>query len=1059
KNYVQELTQNGYDVIVVDMRGNAVDTNGDNNPDAPVVGSSWAYGVNDLGDDVGTALAYGIDYLNKNLPGRDYQKADVVTHSTGALAVTSYSRSQGLVPYRNNIDTVIELAPPNNGSTSLVANIRESAQMIPSVFAQSMVAYQYALDFIADKVWIPGGRMESESLRRQLMPESLFLKSIEGLGPAPGITTLIAIGDEDWVVGDWSPVIKEREDIGYEYFMGLDHFNFCGSELIITALLDRLEKGAESDFFNRYKPYRNKSLLAFLSGPGIDHPDDTFDVVTFASGIVITPRELFDLYLRIAGRKDKTHLLRYWEALSCFEDAQEEIDNGSGESVIIDKWKNLLAEKNESLQDDYADASKEYEECPDIAVLANGYYIELVKLIIEKAGEPVRIVDHTFNPAIVNEQKLLLIPSGGLSGLSYSPIFRKKISEFVKNGGTIACFSQQYGYDFAALPAGGLNGYGWQEDVSCHSSAAYIESFHQILSSQTALCPDFKLDGYFTEYPEDAEILLRRSKNLMPAMLIYNFGQGRVIAASLYSDWGYSNGQTSTSEINLIRDLIRWSKSAGPLPEYESGKIFEEAFQVSKDFSEIETILSAPDGAVLEKKLSNSPRFESETILTKPGIYSVDYILYGPDSEIIQPRTEGFYFCVSDPPEGSVADPDFTFDITSDSESYIKDTEVVFTFHLRNNTAKDENIKCKAEFTHHDSKLTQSIVVPAGSRVSFDKNISMDKTDRVMANFYSSGNYFLGRAERGVGVYEPKVEVILSTDKTQYIPGQTVAIECAAENNSETAIDLLFALNIVDSGNSGAYYDSKVLRLDKDENISWDREFEIPRDAVRGIYRIKLNAFSNSNLVGSKSVDIDIPAPLIYDDELPADFFEALKIELSKFVYLPGETIFAEAIITNKGEKLESAVLDISVLPGAEIGSLFGTVKDKEDFPVEGALVNTVYTNIDGKYKLKNIDRGKYSFSVRANGYNSLSEEIDILGGENTFDAELESTEYGNLSCVFADSIGSYLTLNPVDVVGSDACVRYAVISSEGIFEFKHLPSGLYELYTQPEDITEPIQI
>ncbi|MBU1006064.1 MAG: PKD domain-containing protein [Candidatus Omnitrophica bacterium] len=151
--------------------------------------------------------------------------------------------------------------------------------------------------------------------------------------------------------------------------------------------------------------------------------------------------------------------------------------------------------------------------------------------------------------------------------------------------------------------------------------------------------------------------------------------------------------------------------------------------------------------------------------------------------------------------------------------------------------------------------------------------------------------------------------------------------------------------------------------------------------------------------------------------------------------------------------------MDISVLPGAEIGSLFGTVKDKRGFPVEGALVNTVYTNIDGKYKLENIDRGKYSFSVRANGYNSLSGEIDILGGENTFDAALESTEYGNLSGVFADSIGSYLTLNPVDVAGSDACVRYAVISSEGMFEFKHLPSGLYELYTQPEDITEPIQI
>ena len=40
KDYVDELTYNGYDVIVVDMRGNSVDTDGDNIVDGPVVGDS-----------------------------------------------------------------------------------------------------------------------------------------------------------------------------------------------------------------------------------------------------------------------------------------------------------------------------------------------------------------------------------------------------------------------------------------------------------------------------------------------------------------------------------------------------------------------------------------------------------------------------------------------------------------------------------------------------------------------------------------------------------------------------------------------------------------------------------------------------------------------------------------------------------------------------------------------------------------------------------------------------------------------------------------------------------
>ncbi|MBU4590239.1 MAG: alpha/beta hydrolase, partial [Candidatus Omnitrophica bacterium] len=214
-SYVTKFRENGYDVIVVDMRGNPVDTDGDHKLDAPCVGDSWGYGVRDLGDDVGTSIIQGLDFLNKNLPGRDYKKVDVVTHSTGGLAVTSYSRSQGAVPYGNNIGTVIELAPPNNGSTSLIANIKQAAQILPSVFTQSMVAYEYALEFLEEKVWIPGGRMESEILRKELMPESIFLKSIKGLGPDPRIKTFIAIGDEDWVVGNWSPAIEGRDDIGY----------------------------------------------------------------------------------------------------------------------------------------------------------------------------------------------------------------------------------------------------------------------------------------------------------------------------------------------------------------------------------------------------------------------------------------------------------------------------------------------------------------------------------------------------------------------------------------------------------------------------------------------------------------------------------------------------------------------------------------------------------------------------------------------------------------------------------------------------------------------------
>jgi len=1048
-NYVKRLTQNGYDVIVVDMRGNAVDTNGDHKADTPIVGNSWGYGVRDLGDDVGIALTYAIDYLNKNLPGRNYQKADVITHSTGGLAVTSYSRSLGLVPYRNNIDTLIELAPPNNGSTSLVANIKNVGQIAPSVFAQSLIAYEYCLEFVDNRIWIPGGRMESENLRKELIPESLFLKSIEGLGPDPRIKTYIAIGDEDWVVGDWSPVIDGRDDIGYEYFIGLDHFSFCNSETVILTLLDKLQNGEESDFFKRYKPYRNRYSLAFLSGPGIDHPDDTFDVVNFAKNIEITPRQLFELYLRIAGRKGKTYLLKYWEALNFFENAQKDFDNGVGEEKLIEEWQDLLKEKNNFFNKNFNEASKEYLECPDIAVLANGYYNELIKLILEKVGEPIRLIDHTFSPSILDEQKLLIIPSGGLSGLSHSAIFRKKLSEFAKNGGTIVCFSQQYGYDFTTLPGGILKGYGWQEDVSCHSNATYIENFHQILSSQNQLYPDIKIDGYFTDYPDDAKVLLRRTKNLMPAMLMYDFGEGKVIAMTLYSDWGYTNGQIEIGEINLIRDLIRWTKQARDLPEYKIGEGFQETIDIEKDFGRIEVFLKSPDNTILEDVFLDRPKYEPGIVLNRPGIYCVDYVLYDSESNIIQPQTEGFYFSYSEPPSGTFERPGFTFDITSDSEGYIKDSEAEFTIHINNNTSQDEFVKCKGLLVHHNMQFGESILVPAMSSVSIIKRIKVKLTDRLLLDFYSSGNDFLGHAERGINIFEPLIRTSLISDKSQYAPGQEIKIDSNVTNDSPVDMEISLVLDIVDSNRNEVFYNTKVLRLSSGETYFWKNSFTVPKDVARTAYRIKIAGFYNSRLVGSSSIIVEVPG-LASDLEkgISTDAgFMTLKMQSQ--VYAPGDPILAAIKLNNSGDKtIDSGVLYIKVLEDLEKGVLYGRVMDEQAAPIGGALVNGIYTNKDGMYKIENVKRGAYTLDVSASGYNRISEKIDILGGDVRFDINLVAIRYGNISGNIKNLIGETVTLEPIDVEGVVAETRQTIIGPDGNFRFTHLPVGRYRLDT-----------
>ncbi|MBU1887601.1 MAG: hypothetical protein KKB46_00185, partial [Candidatus Omnitrophica bacterium] len=602
-------------------------------------------------------------------------------------------------------------------------------------------------------------------------------------------------------------------------------------------------------------------------------------------------------------------------------------------------------------------------------------------------------------------------------------------------------------------PGNGLGGYGWQEDSSCHSKAAYIENFHQIFASQQELYPDFKLDGYFTDYPAPATVLLRRTKNLMPAMLMYDYKKGRVIVSSLYSDWGYTNGQASQDEIRLIQDLVRWAKKAQDLAEYTKEKQFSGAVEVYRDFNAIEMILKSPDGAILEKKISSEPVYEPGVAPARTGIYSVDYILYNSSGEAIQPQTEGFYFCFSQPPEGSVSNPDFNFDITSDRETYVSGAEAVLTLHLKNNTPQDALVQCKAKLNHHDIDFTESFIVPAGGITAFDKKITVNATDLMKADFYSGENYFLGHAERGVKVVQPSVETNIATDKMQYTPGQTISIDATTINNSKTMFELLLVLSIADSGRE-LYYNTRLVELGEGGTDSWQESFKIPEDAERGMYKIRLDVFSNSRLVGSSSATADIPGPLVY-----AGVGDILSIEMEKLLYARGEPILANAIINNHGEKIDSAALDIRVLTDVDAGYLTGMVKDGEVMPVRGALVNNVYTNEKGAYELKRLKTGRLTLNITAHGYDRMTEEVEIIAGANSLDLVLASTEYGNFSGTLPDSIGSELSLQPVDSASSESGARNAVVSGQGNFEFRHVPVGIYGLEIQPESFTETIQI
>jgi hypothetical protein len=151
----------------------------------------------------------------------------------------------------------------------------------------------------------------------------------------------------------------------------------------------------------------------------------------------------------------------------------------------------------------------------------------------------------------INDLDVLCIGSAGLEELESSLLFRKKLADFVSQGGRLMVLTAKNGSEWNALPGGEVSGYGWSEDMSCFNSAVYIANYHQVLCSQQNAYLDANIDGYFTKWPDSAKVLLRRNKNGMPAMITYSLGKGIVITSSLYSDWAYGNNQASEQEENI----------------------------------------------------------------------------------------------------------------------------------------------------------------------------------------------------------------------------------------------------------------------------------------------------------------------------------------------------------------------------------------------------------------------------------------------------------------------------------------------------------------------------
>jgi hypothetical protein len=394
------------------------------------------------------------------------------------------------------------------------------------------------------------------------------------------------------------------------------------------------------------------------TSPGGGNPDDNFDVssrLIELEQLDVTTQGWKDLYGRTGIKKgynglffDKALSEAYAKAAASTTKADYQ-QNTQRFATILDR---AQTEAKHSFEETYYASA-------DVALLSDAFVDNAAEFLLKRLKEPIREVKETFNPTVLlRNQPVLLIPSGALTGFNDSPILKATLDEYVKNGGTLIVLSQKHGYDYASIPTPDgkpITGYGWEEDQNCFADAVSIETWHQMLSGQSRSTPTVNVDGYFTGYPANSTILLRRTANGQPALLMYEHGQGRVIVTSMYSDWAYGHGQASREEIAMVRDILSWAKKPTGLPEIKPGETVTLSVTLTNstatDATSIKLQIYNPDRTTLlnEQTLSlpipaGQPASTAVAwqapVDASLGIYHIDYILLDSAGNVIQPQAE-----------------------------------------------------------------------------------------------------------------------------------------------------------------------------------------------------------------------------------------------------------------------------------------------------------------------------------------------------------------------------------------------------------------------------------
>jgi Skp family chaperone for outer membrane proteins len=585
------------------------------------------------------------------------------------------------------------------------------------------------------------------------------------------------------------------------------------------------------------------------SSPGGDHPDDTFSVASSK----LRNSDITSLQIRNAYKKGYTTPVRLNEYKLGQLDMEKYRDYTNSEDLAT--IKNLSDSQSSiytTIVKNYDTIEEELELASDVLMLQKGFYAS-AKSMVENRGIPVQLIRvQDFTTAdteqLVHDTPVLFLPSGSLYGLDSSTLIRDKFAEYVAEGGTLFVMAQQHGYEYNILPHNGtrsVGGAGWQEDQSCLYNAASINEYHPVISGQPSPTLTVNIDGYFTSYPENSTIILKRNKNSMPAMLAYDYYNGTVIATSVYDDWAYFDGASTLQGELLVRDVLAWAEDPDNVDSVQDTDSIDIPVNITNkgDFAATKVLFNFTDplgntqvnnsidltdlepGSSAEVNFTCDPRTDETT-----GIWNLDYILVN-ESDTIYTEYDARKvaigkYVISD--QGYSTSPDITYSIRSTNDHFAYGSDAVFTISFWNHGDTDKNVTLKYCFPHHGwieydpayginesdrswYNLEEEIEVPAQGSASFNHKLENVRTyDRLWSNLYDSDGRFIGSSTLGFYSFNPKLEIEFDSSDTFRL-------------NSNNTLNFTIneeAGNIYNASVDVKIYDSKSNLIDRENTIS-----------------------------------------------------------------------------------------------------------------------------------------------------------------------------------------------------------------------------------------------